>query len=197
MSAEYYYAVGTEQKGPFKIEQLAQLNLRPDTLVWREGMPNWQRLDATVELAEALLPPKMPPTVLPPVQPTGQYPQPPVAPQRSASLGYDTTQFGPGGPLPASGASIAALILGIYSFVAACVPYVNVSTLLTSILAIVFGFIGNGQANRREAGGKGMAITGMVLGIVYLVILVVVVIIALIFGLAILGAAATQQGGGR
>ena len=42
----YYYAVGGQQNGPVPEEQLDQLvtsgSLSPETLVWKEGMANWE-----------------------------------------------------------------------------------------------------------------------------------------------------------
>lgn len=80
------------------------------------------------------------------------YPAPGMAPQPPMMIG----------PPKAPGISIAALVLGIVSV---CVPYVN---FVTMILAIVFGVIGINKANRdpTTVGGKGMAIAGLVLGII-------------------------------
>ena len=51
----YYFASGNEQRGPYSLGELASFGLRPDTLVWREGMAQWQRADAIPELV-ALIP---------------------------------------------------------------------------------------------------------------------------------------------
>jgi uncharacterized protein DUF4190 len=53
--------------------------------------------------------------------------------------------------------AVAALVLGIIGFL---IP------ILCSILAIVFGGIGISNANTKGSPGKGMAIAGLVLGIV-------------------------------
>lgn len=73
------------------------------------------------------------------------------------------------GPPPASGTSgkaTAALILGITSIVLPCVP------LLISIPAIILGIMAIGDVNRSQGrvAGKGMAITGLVMGGVMLVL---------------------------
>ncbi|MGI6233297.1 MAG: GYF domain-containing protein [Prevotella sp.] len=39
---KYFIIVNDSQMGPFSIEELAQQGLRSDTLVWREGMADWQ-----------------------------------------------------------------------------------------------------------------------------------------------------------
>src|SRR5579864_5309354 len=45
----WYYAEAGQQAGPVKDEQLEQLvqsgRIKPETLVWREGMANWQPYD--------------------------------------------------------------------------------------------------------------------------------------------------------
>ena len=37
----FYYAEGSERRGPFTLHQLSSLNLAPDTLVWSNGLENW------------------------------------------------------------------------------------------------------------------------------------------------------------
>jgi TM2 domain-containing membrane protein YozV len=46
----YYIGDGGQQRGPFTIEQLRGMQLSPDTLVWREGMPQWQPARLVPEL---------------------------------------------------------------------------------------------------------------------------------------------------
>jgi TM2 domain-containing membrane protein YozV len=53
----YYYANGDQHRGPFTKEQLAAQALRRDTMVWKEGMPQWQRADSMPELADLFAPP--------------------------------------------------------------------------------------------------------------------------------------------
>ena len=58
-----------------------------------------------------------------------------------------------------NGFCVASLVLGIIGIPAGC-------TLITPLLAIVFGIIGYNQVTRSGAqgGGKGMAIAGMICG---------------------------------
>ena len=75
------------------------------------------------------------------------------------------------------GISIAAMVCGILAFV---VPYVGI---VLAILAIVFGAIGMGRTKRNpELKGRGMAITGLVLGILafFVVILLAAVLATLL-----------------
>lgn len=70
-----------------------------------------------------------------------------------------------GTTLEASGTSngfcVASLVLGIIGIPASC-------TVIPAILAIIFGAVGINQLSKRgvEGGGKGMAIAGIVLGII-------------------------------
>lgn len=86
----------------------------------------------------------------------------------------------PDGERRTDGLSIAAMICGILSF------FVPVVGLVLAILAIVFGGIGIGRTNRNpELKGRGMAITGLILGILGLLFVVFFLIIAsLSFGIA-------------
>lgn len=70
---------------------------------------------------------------------------------------------------PRNGMSVAALVLGIIGLVT-FIP-------VLSILAIVFGGIGLGRANRGEATNKGMATAGLVLGIVGILIQLLVLLL--------------------
>jgi TM2 domain-containing membrane protein YozV len=56
---DYFIAVGGVQQGPFPIDQLLSRGLKPDTLVWRSGMAQWQRADSVAEL-QSLFPPPPP-----------------------------------------------------------------------------------------------------------------------------------------
>jgi TM2 domain-containing membrane protein YozV len=40
-TVNYYIAEGTTQRGPFLEQELQNAGLRPDQLVWREGMAQW------------------------------------------------------------------------------------------------------------------------------------------------------------
>ncbi|MBI3880782.1 MAG: DUF4339 domain-containing protein, partial [Verrucomicrobia bacterium] len=67
----WYYAEGGQQKGPVadaEFDSLIQSGaIRPDTLVWREGLAGWQKLSEARPAAGA--PPlTAPPLTAPPVQ---------------------------------------------------------------------------------------------------------------------------------
>lgn len=48
---QYYVAFGSERRGPFSVEDLSRQGVRPDTMVWREGMDQWQPAGTVGELA--------------------------------------------------------------------------------------------------------------------------------------------------
>src|SRR2546422_11374850 len=103
--AAYYFADGSEQRGPFSAQQISALNLRPKTLVWREGMSEWQRLDSLAELNVAKQPPEQ--TSAPS----------PAAITRPQQIGYHS---GYSSAPPTSGFAVASLVLGIIAVSSLC-----------------------------------------------------------------------------
>ena len=49
--ANYYLSNGGERQGPFPEEELLTYGMIPDSLVWCNGMPGWQRAGEVPELA--------------------------------------------------------------------------------------------------------------------------------------------------
>ena len=89
------------------------------------------------------------------------------------------SQMPPGQPMSYSqppqqksaGLSIASMILGILSIPVCCVWFLSI---VFGLLGIILGVIARGKVSRGEASGGGMAITGIVCGV-----------IGLLFGLGI------------
>jgi hypothetical protein len=111
-------------------------------------------------------PPPPPPQNYPPqgYPPQGYPPQPPgrgypppggygAPPPPNQPYGYPPQPQGSNGP------AIASLIFGILL----CIP------LLTGLLAIILGFVGRGKAKDPRFGGRGMATTGIILGLLNIV----------------------------
>lgn len=115
--------------------------------------------------------------------PGGTPPVPPPAPGYGAPaehVGYGTPAppaygqqpfgapggFG-GGMSPKNGFGIAALVLGILSIPAGFTVILGVPL---AIAAIVFGSLGRGRAKKGLANNGGMALTGLILGVVGLLI---------------------------
>ena len=56
---QYYYQSFGKEIGPVDLETVKKAGITPDTLVWREGMANWQKARELPELAELFWPPNM------------------------------------------------------------------------------------------------------------------------------------------
>ena len=63
-AASYYLAIGGKQAGPFDMTTLAAKvasgDLKPETLVWKDGMPGWSAA-STVDELKGVFPPQPPP----------------------------------------------------------------------------------------------------------------------------------------
>lgn len=58
---EYFFLTGKDQNGPFTIEQLEGKGLTNETLIWTDGMENWQKLKDIPQLAQTIKPKSFPP----------------------------------------------------------------------------------------------------------------------------------------
>lgn len=104
------------------------------------------------------------------------------------------TQAGPppAAPKPRNGMGTAALIVGILAILSCWIPVLGLIGLVLGIVAIILGAIGRGRAKRMEANNGGVAMAGLVLGV--LSVLVSIVVSVLIF---VLGFSFLQAGGGQ
>ena len=93
----YYIADGPTQRGPFTLEALRSQNLAPDTLVWREGAPNWVPAAQVEELVRAGVLGGMGSPSVPPPPPGAPYPPTPGAPYPQTPV---TPYATPGGNVP-------------------------------------------------------------------------------------------------
>lgn len=50
MDTEYFIIIDGQQKGPLSIEQLKAESIAPETMVWRQGMINWQPASTVPDL---------------------------------------------------------------------------------------------------------------------------------------------------
>lgn len=59
MSREWYVKLQGKEKGPYSISQLKDLpKFSPDTLVWKEGFPEWVKAGSVEELEEIFIDPE-------------------------------------------------------------------------------------------------------------------------------------------
>lgn len=95
---------------------------------------------------------------------------------------------GPGGSKP-KGMAVTALVTGIvgitFGLIGMCIPGIGCIAFICAVLAIIFGAIGLSKANKGLADGKGMAVTGLVLGIASMVLFLIAMILAMIYGFAV------------
>lgn len=47
---KFYAFIDGEQKGPYRLEELAGAGVRPSTYVWTKGMPDWQKAEEVPEI---------------------------------------------------------------------------------------------------------------------------------------------------
>jgi hypothetical protein len=92
--SRFYVAVDGQQWGPFGVEELRSQGLAAGSLVWAEGMANWQEARLIPELATALRQVAVPAAPPPPVV----YPPPPQAPPPAYPAAQP--QYPPGGAYP-------------------------------------------------------------------------------------------------
>ncbi|OAH14746.1 DUF4190 domain-containing protein [Streptomyces jeddahensis] len=122
----------------------------------------------------------------PPTPPTPGYGYPgPATPPATPGYGYPgpatppavppATPYGAPGyaapTQPSNGMGTTGLVLGIIGVVCTLTGFLIFFGIILGILAIIFGAIGRGKANRGEATNKGAATTGLVCGIVATVLL--------------------------
>lgn len=126
-----------------------------------------------------------PPPIAPngPGQPTpmpaGQYgyPAAPVTPAApyGGYPGYPGYGGQPawGGPAPANGMGIAAMVLGILAVCLFCIY--GIPSLVLGVLALIFGIIGRKRAQRGEASNAGQALAGIILGSIGIAVGVIII----------------------
>lgn len=71
----------------------------------------------------------------------------------------------PPAPAPSNGMAIAALVCGVLGIVGSFIPIVMYFTAVLAVLGIIFGVMGMKKA-KQTGSGNGLAIAGLVLGIV-------------------------------
>lgn len=163
MSEQWYYGQNGVQKGPVSLEAMQELvrsgQLRPDDLVWKEGMANWAPANTLAELSTA--PAAVPPP--PPTQTASQYP-PYTPPQQPMPPGQQPLSYQ---PVPATEAlrskATTSMVLGICSIVpGSCVcAFVGVGL---GVAAIVMSKGAAGAPN------EGAARAGFICGIIGIVL---------------------------
>jgi TM2 domain-containing membrane protein YozV len=142
----YYLAIGGEQHGPFPRAELLAQGMRRDTMVWTEGMGQWQRADCVADLATLFASPASAP------------PPPPMTPNFSAAPSAAATLFDLHGvestKLAAGLCGILIGGLGIHKFI---LGYTKAGIIMLLVTVLTLGF-----------GGAVMHVIGIIEGIIYL-----------------------------
>jgi len=175
METAYYMIIDGQQAGPFVREELKCHNIKPESMVWREGLENWVAASALPELAE-LFASQQPSVYSGAQQPTMQ--QPGYGAECSGRPAY-SPQFAGMQPEPIPHTN--------------WLPWAIVCTVLgclTTCISLILGIIGIVQANKanemynrgnRELGdsanstAKTVTICGLILGILSVVGLIALV----------------------
>lgn len=138
--AQWYYGSSAGQSGPVEEQELRALiasgGVGPETLVWRDGMKDWQPLQAVPELR-------------------GDTVSPYVAPGPG---GYVPGYYQP--VAPTSGLAIASMVCGIVGIITCYFAG------LLGLPAVICGHLAISQINGSSLpmSGRGMAIAGLILG---------------------------------
>ena len=61
MDTKYYLAVNNKQEGPYNLQQLRDMNLDANTLVWYDGLDEWKKLSNLPILSSQLTKTETPP----------------------------------------------------------------------------------------------------------------------------------------
>jgi hypothetical protein len=107
-----------------------------------------------------------------PSQPQFQ-PQPMTGPIAGpAAVVQNTVIVGGPAVLPNSGLAVAGMIFGIIALLGFWIPFGDIAFSGLAVLLSILGFV---QVNKGERGGRGMAITGLICGIIGLIPAIIVV----------------------
>ena len=104
--------------------------------------------------------------------PTEQTKAPEAAPMPAQPNATPANQAAPA-TMSTSGLAVAGLVLGIVGFLLSFIPLMNMGSIIMGILGIVLAAAGLVGINKGRAQGKGIAIAGLVLGILALVVVFV------------------------
>src|SRR3954464_3773232 len=156
--AKYYFAVNDQQRGPIELAELIALRLPGSTLVWREGMSDWQRMDSLAEFSQSpgtSAAESSPPPVTPPPIGAQPFTPPPMSPPYASPIGYGSAP--PRDDSKRIMAGIFGIVmggLGIHKFI---LGYTGAGLIMLLITIFTCGW-----------GGIVFHVIGLIEGIIYL-----------------------------
>jgi hypothetical protein len=156
---KYYMHTGGQQLGPFEESELPSHGLTASTMVWREGMPDWEAASQVPELSH-LLPPSQ--------QPPSYQPQPGYGPQQP---------YGARPPMPDT-----YMVWAILATLLCCLPFGIVSIVKASQVSTLYY-----QGNYAEARAASRAARNWAIASAVSSGAIVLVYVAVFFGTVLIG----------
>jgi hypothetical protein len=156
---KYYMHTGGQQLGPFEESELPSHGLTASTMVWREGMPDWEAASQVPELSHLLPPSQQPPTY---------QPQPGYGPQQP---------YGARPPMPDT-----YMVWAILVTVLCCLPFGIVSIVKASQVSTLYY-----QGNYAEARAASRAARNWAIASAVSSGAIVLVYVAVFFGAVLIG----------
>ena len=156
---KYYMHTGGQQLGPFEESELPSHGLTASTMVWREGMPDWEAASQVPELSH-LLPPSQ--------QPPSYQPQPGYGPQQP---------YGARPPMPDT-----YMVWAILATLLCCLPFGIVSIVKASQVSTLYY-----QGNYAEARAASRAARNWAIASAVSSGAIVLVYVAVFFGAVLIG----------
>lgn len=117
-----------------------------------------------------------PPQAPPPPPPGGQPPPPPGG-QAPPPQSWDDPGGAPPSQQGSNGLAIAALVTGIIGLLLSWIPFVNVLALVLGIVAVGTGIAGVRRTRAPGVGGKGLAVGGLVTGIIAILVSLLIIVL--------------------
>lgn len=113
-----------------------------------------------------------PPQAPPPPPPPGDQPPP--------SQAWDDPGAAPPAQQGSNGLAIAALVTGIIALLLSWIPVVNVLALVLGIVAVATGVGGVRRTRTAGVGGKGLAVGGLVTGIIAILLSLLIIVLFIV-----------------
>ncbi len=184
---EWYYLQDGQQQGPISVVQLKQLattgKLKRSDLIWKEGMAEWMAARTVAGLLPAQSAPPPPPRI--PALDT----QATASDDHNSWLDHTSSQNHKAVPIRVpelrrtapsgnemvvgdgpKGFAITGLVLGVCGAVISITPCLWMFGVVPDVLGVIFSGLALRKVKAGVAGGKGMAVAGLVCGIVAIVL---------------------------
>ena len=163
--AQYFLGKNNQRLGPFPLEQLLANGLTPDTLVWCEGMPGWQKANEVPEVAALFAP-----------QQQYQQPQYQQPAYQQPQYGYQQPAYNNAPPRPDNN-----MVWAILSTILCCLPLGIVAIIKASNVNSLYDRGDYAGAEEAAKSAKTWAMWGAISA---LIIWVLYILLVVVFGVA-------------